>query len=183
MNGSKPEEEPVPDPITLAALGAVALSEGVKFLYGQAGELLKRRREQRASAALPPDLFEAPPGELVVDPIRADELEPELRDLRRKLSEYGQGVDDVDPGDTEVVEAIDALRRVLEAVYRQPIVFRGEHRPDGSPDLTGEATVGDVRGYVAGLRAGRIRSGRAVGQLRADAVDGQAVGLDAGDVG
>jgi hypothetical protein len=43
----------VPDPITLAALGAVALSEGVKFLYGQAGELLKRRREQRASAALP----------------------------------------------------------------------------------------------------------------------------------
>lgn len=174
------------DPITLAALGALALSEGVKFLYGQAGEVLKQRRERRAATAeLPSELFETPAGVLSVDLERADELEPELRELRRDLSEYGQGVDAVDPNDRQVVELVDALRRTLETVYGQPIVFRGENRGASAVDLTGEAVVKEVRGYVAGLRARHITSGSATGRVRSDSVEegGQAIGLDAGDVG
>jgi hypothetical protein len=38
---------PEPVTITLAVVGTAALKEGVKFLYGQAGELLKRWREKR----------------------------------------------------------------------------------------------------------------------------------------
>jgi hypothetical protein len=39
----------MPEPVTLtaASIGAVALTEGIKFLYGQAGELLKRWRERK----------------------------------------------------------------------------------------------------------------------------------------
>jgi hypothetical protein len=173
------------DPVTLAALGAVALSEGVKFLYGQAGEVLKRRRDRRDAEAveLPETVFEAPPGPLRMDGARADQLEPELRELRLALAEYGQGVDEIDPADKLVVSLVDGIRRTLEAIYGQPIVFIGETRSTQTVALTGEATVRDVRGYVAGLRAQRLRSGNAVGRVRAELVEGQAVGLDVGDVG
>jgi hypothetical protein len=64
---------PEPVTITLAVVGTVALKEGVKFLYGQAGELLKRWREKREAVETPPlqtseravlelptDIFEGP---------------------------------------------------------------------------------------------------------------------------
>ena len=35
------------DPFTLSSLGAVAITEGIKFLYAQAGQVLKRWREKR----------------------------------------------------------------------------------------------------------------------------------------
>src|SRR5947199_10744351 len=35
------------DPLTLSTIGAVALTEGIKFLYEQAGEVLKRWRERK----------------------------------------------------------------------------------------------------------------------------------------
>ncbi|MEU9161343.1 hypothetical protein AB0D29_13855 [Streptomyces sp. NPDC048424] len=176
----------MPDPITLAALGALALSEGVKFLYGQAGEVLRQRRERRAEAVeLPGELFERPPAALRVDLERAEELEPELRQLRQSLSEYGQGVDEIDPSDTPTVELVDALRRTLESIYGQPIVFKGEPTPGTAIDLTGEASVKVVRGYVAAVRARAVRSGTVKGTVRADSVEqgGQAIGLDVGEIG
>lgn len=171
------------DPITLAGLGAVTLSEGVKFLYGQAGEVLKRRRERKTATELPPGLFETPPGALRMDLERADELELELRDLRQALAEYGQGIDELDPSNSQAVDLVDALRRTLEAVYGQPIVFKGEQRLDRVVDLSGEATVTNVRGYVAGIRARHLHSGQATGRVRAQSVEGQAIGLDLGEAG
>ncbi|MFD3504436.1 hypothetical protein [Streptomyces sp. NPDC058678] len=176
----------MPDPITLVAIGAAALSEGVKFLYGQAGEVLKQRRERKAKAVeLPADLFETPSGALQLDLVRAGELEAELRELRRALSEYGQGVDEIDLQDAPTIEQVDALRRTLEAVYGQPIVFMGESRQKSAIDVTSEASVKEVRGYVAAIRARAIRSGSLEASVRADSVEqgGQAIGLDVGEIG
>lgn len=172
------------DPITLAGITAVALNEGVRFLYEQAGEVLRSHRERRAATtALPPELFEAPAGELVADPDAVAEMASELRLLRRDLGEYGQGVDPVDPRDTEVLALVDGLRRTLEAVYGAPIVFRGETRPDGAR-VRGEIEVKEVRGYVAGVRAaaGSAASGDIAGTVRADSVEpgGRAIGVDLG---
>jgi hypothetical protein len=36
------------EPFSLGVLGAVAATEGIKFLYAQAAEVLKRWRERRA---------------------------------------------------------------------------------------------------------------------------------------
>jgi hypothetical protein len=36
------------DPLSLALLGGVGLTEGIKFLYGQAGELLARWQDRKA---------------------------------------------------------------------------------------------------------------------------------------
>ncbi|WP_405691046.1 hypothetical protein [Streptomyces sp. NBC_00057] len=168
------------DPITLAGITAVALNEGVKFLYEQAGEVLRSFRERRAATtALPPELFEASPGGLVADLDTVAQLEPELRMLRRDLGEYGQGVDLVDPRNSEVLALMDALRRTLEAVYGAPIVFRGEPRPGGAR-IRGGVEVQEVRGYVAGVRARTASAGEVTGTVRADSVEegGQAVGVD-----
>ena len=63
----------VSDPLTLAAVGAVALTEGIKFLYGQAGEALKRwRARQQAASAEAPVAVELP----------ADAFEGRLHDPR-----------------------------------------------------------------------------------------------------
>ncbi|MFG1800481.1 hypothetical protein ACGFI4_09970 [Micromonospora carbonacea] len=48
------------EPITLAMGGGVLLAEGVRFLYDQAGELLRHRREQRDEAAAPPHVVALP---------------------------------------------------------------------------------------------------------------------------
>src|SRR5258708_39898262 len=95
------------DPLTISAIGAVAITEGIKFLYGQAGELLKRWRERKDAAKdaslqlnntepidvkLPP-VFE---GQLSAPHIHFDvveRVEEQLRGLRKDLSDYADGVE------------------------------------------------------------------------------------------
>lgn len=183
------------DPLTLAAVSALVLTEGVKFLYGQAGEALKRWRERKAAdtaaaeepgpAPLPPDVFDGRLLEPYLDLDKVGALEQELRDLRSAVADYAQGIDDVDPGDRGLLAAIDGLRRVMEAVYGQRITFKGEPRPSSGVQVVAEAKVDEVRGYVAGLRAKHIIRGAALGRVEAKTVgpDGQAVGIDVDTIG
>src|SRR5690349_16387636 len=102
------------DPFTLTAVGAVALTEGIKFLYGQAGEALKRWRERKAAGKsadvepadvqLPSDAFA---GQLERPQLHFDavgRLEQELRDLRAAVADYAQGIDEVDPNNEELLQ-------------------------------------------------------------------------------
>jgi hypothetical protein len=187
------------DPLTLAAVGAVALTEGIKFLYGQAGEALKRWREHKAakaaaaapvvvepvSAELPPAAFE---GQLQDPQLHLDaveRLEQELRELRAAVADYAQGIDSVDPGDKQLLEAVDGLRRAMEAVYGQRIAFKGEPGPPSGVQVMGEAKVDEVLGYVAGLRARRVIAGSVTGRVEVKKVDrgGQAVGVEIDTIG
>jgi hypothetical protein len=183
------------DPLTLTAVGAVALTEGIKFLYGQAGEALKRWRERKAAGktagaepvdvALPSDAFA---GQLERPQLHFEtvgRLEQELRDLRATVADYAQGIDKVDPKNDELLQTVDALRQTMEAVYEQRITFAGEPRPPSGPSVVGEANVDEVLGYVAGLRARRIIGGSATGRVTVKRVGrgGQAVGLDVESIG
>ena len=76
------------DPLTLSALTASALTEGIKFLYGQAAELLKRKRER--STADSGDVTRQPDAPLLEGGLQQlhrsgilQQLEPDLRELRR----------------------------------------------------------------------------------------------------
>jgi hypothetical protein len=186
------------DPLTLAAVGAVALTEGIKFLYGQAGEALKRWQQRKAARAavepagsepvtveLPAAAFEGQLKDPRLDFAAVARLEQELRDLRAAVGEYAQGIDEVDPGNEGLLEAVDGLRRAMEAVYGQRIAFKGEPGPRSGVQVAGEAKVDEVLGYVAGLRAKRILGGSASGRVEAKRVDrgGQAIGMDVGTVG
>jgi hypothetical protein len=184
----------VTDPLSLAAVGTLALTEGVKFLYTQAGELLKRWRDRNDGTTPEPEAAveielprEAFTGQL--RPFRPDSqtlsaLVDPMRELRAALAEYAQGVDLLDPADKRVLSQIDALRQAVEAVCGQRLTFVGEAaEPSGVP-VQGSVRAEEVLGYVAGVRAQRITGG-ASGSVDVGRVGtgGTVVGLDAGEIG
>jgi len=203
----------MPDPVTLAAVGGFALTEGIKFLYGQAGEALKHWQERKkakaaaaAEAAEASEAVEAVEAAPALEPVQVtlpadafdgqlrdprlhleavERLEQDLRDLRAAVADYAQGIDEVDPKDEQLLAKVDALRQAMEAVYGQRIAFKGEPGPPSGDAVVGEAKVGEVLGYVAGLRARRIVGGSVIGRVEADSVGpgGQAVGLEADTIG
>lgn len=181
------------EPVTLAAIGAVALSEGVKFLYDQAGEAIRWWRERRADpdrAAHPLPVVGDAPADLqpaTVDIPAMERLEPEIRALRSALGPYVDDVapEPVDAADANLIAVVDALRRAMEAVLGQRIRFRGEpDRPSG-PEISGEVDVEQVAGYAAAVRVRNLANGRIVGTARARTVEsgGELIGVDADDVG
>jgi hypothetical protein len=177
----------MPEPLTIAAVGAIVLTEGVKFLYGQATELLKRWRDRReatakgdaaAAEAAARVTLESPPvieGKLAPPVIHFDVLERSeetLKDLRRALAEYADEVDPrpIDATNEQLMEAADALRQLLEAVYQQRITFKGERRPSSGPVVEGELKVDQLLGDAAAVRARLVLGGHVRGQATAGTV-------------
>ena len=186
------------EPLTLSVLGAAALTEGIKFLYGQAGDVLKRWRE-RKNTGEGPRADEPEPLQVDTPDVLVGELQPvsihfqaverladDLRVFSARLGNYANGLDEVDPKDEELLEATDALRRVLEAVYQQRITFEGETtRPPSGPVVAGRIDVDEVAGYAAALRADIIESGKVTLEARAKRVEpgGELIGGDVKRIG
>ena len=188
----------MPDPITLAALGTIAVTEGVKFIYNQAGELIKYWREKKKAAAtaaatpkppevkLPEAVFEGQLSSPKVHDDILDRVQGELSELRKELSEYADGVQEVGPDNKQAPVQIDALRRLLEAVYQQRITFKGEkNREPSGPTVEGKIDVGEVEGYAAAVRAKSVLTGTVKGEASADRVKAGAtlLGVEVGEVG
>lgn len=187
------------DPLTITAIGAVVITEGIKFLYGQAGEILKRWRERKDAekdasiqlndtepidVKLPP-IFE---GQLSAPHIHFDaveRVEEQLRGLRKDLSEYADGIELVDITNENVLQRIDALRQLLEAVYQQRITFKGEQRPPSGLVVEGRIDVEEVAGYAAAVRARQIVSGSVRVDAKARRVEpgGHFIGVDTDSIG
>jgi hypothetical protein len=189
----------MPEPLTLAAVGTVVFSEGIKFLYGQAAEVLKRWRERKSTPptdaapakpeAWPPN---APPileGALAPPTVHFDRLEPlagTMRELWNGLSAYAQGLEDVDVTNADLVMKADALRRQLEMVFGQRITFKGESRePTGTPVVFGKADVEELAGEAAGVVAGTITLGEIRGEVTVKRVEagGKAYGVKVDRIG
>jgi hypothetical protein len=184
----------MPDPITLAAVGGTVLVEGIKFLYSQAGEVLKRWRARRDAAkeeAAQPEkpepveikLTPAFEGQLTNPQIHFDavkRLEGNLREVVKDLSTYASGVDDVDNSNTQLMENVDALRQMLEAIYQQRITFKGEARPPSGTRVEGGIDVNEVYGYAAAVRARTISGGTIIGKAKVGKVapGGTLIGVD-----
>ncbi|WP_255954675.1 hypothetical protein [Streptomyces odontomachi] len=179
------------DSLTLAGLSATVLTEGIRFLYGQAGEVIRQHREGRAErrerSVVPEVVAEPrelpPPDPELVEGFRADlefcrtYLEPFVTGERRDALLQGA----VDP---QVIEVADALRRVLGAVHQVPIVFADELSGAGTKVVRGSVEADVVAGILIGVRAkvvsatidaharaGRIEAGGEV--IAADIVGGE----------
>jgi hypothetical protein len=190
---------PEPVTITLAAVGMVGITEGIKFLYGQASELIKWLREKRKTSSsgeaagsgqpklMPrPDVFEPNPAEATVDEATLERLAEPLDELCDKLSGVVTGRTEVDASNTTLLTRVDALRKALEIVIGQRLTFRGEKRPEAEgPIVRGRINVDEVLGYVVGVAAGSITSGAVEGEVRAKKVDekGSAFGVRADQIG
>jgi hypothetical protein len=185
------------EPFSIAALGAVAATEGIKFLYGQAAEVLKRWRDRKAGKEVEAqepirvdadevaDILEGTLQAPKVDFETLDRLHDDIKQLATVLGNYASGLDEPDPHDRELAAATDGLRRALEAVYRQRITFKGENRQPSGPIVIGRAEADEVAGDVAGVRARLVRSGRIEGTASAKEVreSGKLTGTDVDTVG
>ncbi|MGD0243951.1 MAG: hypothetical protein ABSB59_27040 [Streptosporangiaceae bacterium] len=181
------------DPFSAAALGGLVLTQGIKFLYQQAGEVLKRWRQRRDHAAEvaearlnpPEDLLEgtAEPAEPHDDVV--DRLAEDLRQTRQLLADYADGIETPQPGDHLLAEQVDALRQLLETVYEQRITFKGEQRPPSGPLVAGQVDVDRVIGDAAAVRARVISGGEVKGDAKAKVVEagGKLTGVEADQIG
>jgi hypothetical protein len=188
------------DPITisLAGIGAVALKEGVKFLYGQAAEILKSWRHRRAKDGstahgepssnpeepkpmhvILPFVFNGNLRDTAVDYSILEQREGELRTAMRNLSDY---VNDIEPPDdpiTNKLTDIIALRALLEELYRQHITFKGENRPASGSALIGSVHAASIAGEAVGVEGTGALPNEARGRVEAERVEpgGKAVGV------
>jgi hypothetical protein len=156
--------------LPLGGVESAALTQGIAFLYAQAGEVLRRRRAARDREPGGPPLPAAelpalePPSTVFMPaerqapaaPEAANQLADSLRQARREVSEY---LASEDPGDSvTVLAAADRLRCLLEEVYGTRLTFVGEqrddrpapvtqvHAPQAGVVLSGSRVYGDVAG-------------------------------------
>lgn len=180
------------DPLSWGVLGGLVAAEGVKFLYGQATEVLRRWRERKAGREAESDApinvpIDAPlEGNLEaprVDFNAAERLHEEISALRRVLGDHEDGVIDLPP--EELAVAANGLRMALEVVYGQRITFRGEEREPSGPVVIGRAEADDVEGNLAAVRARLVRSGRIEGTVKTKSVKrgGDATAVDIDTIG
>lgn len=173
------------DPITIA--GTTALTEGIKFLYGQVTDLLRRHRDHAEHAVessdQPTSGREAPAGDFVAlpgvssgvldgplteTPVVSRELAeaaPQLAKIRSALADYADGVLRVTVDDEALSDAAASARGLLETLYRQHLTLAGE---TGRPATGSPLTADEIsRGQQA-----IIASGKAA--IAADTISGQA---------
>jgi hypothetical protein len=170
-----------PISVTLAGVAGVALTEGVKFLYAQAGELLRRWHEKRerpdddrpaldVQFRLPP-AFEGQIHPATVAPDVFAQNESSLAEGFQRVSLYATGVKPMDASDPELLKRADELRGALERILGQTITFNGEQRPtSGTPVVRGTFNAETVSGEAAGIRATVVRSGLVEGKAEVKSV-------------
>jgi hypothetical protein len=178
------------EPLSLTVLTASALTEGIKFLYTQAGELLRRRRERKDGAAVSAEASPPSPEARAVlvghlEPLRidfaaAERLESEIRALRAGLGDVAEEIEPADVGNQDLLDATDALRRAMEVVYHQRLTFQGEQRPPSGPIIEADLDIERVAGYVAGIRAKVVTGGHLRAKVETGTVEagGSVVGVD-----
>lgn len=183
------------DPLTLSAVGAAVITEGIKFLYGQAAEAVKRFRESRkasgtakpvpADVSPPPHVFAGELAPLEFHFEKVQPLEQHLITLRKALSDHAAGLEVVTAEDHALIEAVDSLRQAMEAVYQQRLTFLGEQRAPSGPVVEGTIDVDAVAGTATAVEATLIASGRVIGEVRAKRVEsgGAVHGVKVGTVG
>lgn len=154
------------DGSSLAGVETAALTQGVAFLYAQAGEILRRRRDARERAAaareqkapepsaevfvppleMPAGVFEpavaAPATRLPAVP---DTVAEDLLQARRAVDDYVMGAAVLGRDAPEGLLAADRLRCLLEDIYGAALTFPGEQRH------TAPGTTTQVRVHQAGV--------------------------------
>lgn len=174
------------DPLTLAVLSGVAATEGIKFLYGQAAEVIKtwraHRDERRQAMDVPivkTAALDAAPVDTAVDTAVIDQHHAAMVGLWAQLAPYAQGLQDVDLNDEALARTAGELRALLEAAYGQRFTLRGEHREPTGTKVTVTQVLGSVSGLAVGVQ-GDVSPGATV-TVRQDAVDvtvdGTVIGL------
>jgi hypothetical protein len=171
----------------LVGVASTALVEGVKFLYQQAGEVLRSWRERRRDRdAAPPAVLEPPAAvQLGQAAPLADPPSLELMDTLQELKDLVEPIKD-GAGDVEapaVRTAVANLRDLLEVALQSPITLAGEQPRTvevSDVDVVARRVAGQVRGVRADLE--RLQGPASIRRVRVrtDDIDegGEVTGVD-----
>jgi hypothetical protein len=146
------------DPLSLAVLGGAAATEGIKFLYGQAAEVIKAWRARREDREQPLEVpivdtsvLDAQPTGTTVNPAVLTQAHTTMLELWQQLAPYAQDLQNVEDTDGELARAAGELRALLEAAYGQRFTFRGERREPTGTRVAVEQVLGTVAGLAVGV--------------------------------
>ena len=190
----------IPVTLSAAAIGGAALTEGIKFLYGQAGDILRRLRQRQDNTAqqanqpeiinltLPTSVFKGNLTNATINFEMVEQKKEQLQQLRTGLNTYVEGIDIVNENDTDLLKKVDGLRSLLEEIYGQQITFKGENnRPaSGAPIVVGLVEADDVEDSEAvGAEAEKVRRGKVEGTAKVKRIKskGKVSGTQVGEVG
>lgn len=193
------------DPFTLGAIGALALTEGIKFLYTQAGALIdswRKRRDAKAAEEAQHPAAETPAGDLAplsqsadlngkvddsrpADPAIVEASISQIEQAFYALAPYNGPVPKaVDDSDATLIEQAERLRRLLEAVYGQRLTFKGEDREPTGTHLTAKVRAEQLQN----TQIDAMTNAPTTGDTRADvdievtdATDSRITGISFGD--
>jgi hypothetical protein len=192
------------EPISLGVIGGVALTEGVKFLYSQVGDWLKRRRDLKNADSLKNENQTLPvtttlPPALGGDRISSDvpfeyidAKQSELVELRSALSNYADETLadetlEVDRTNVELLGIIDDLRKLAEEALGRRLTFVGEvgREPSGTAIVRGDVQVNEaIDANISGVDAEVVEGGSIHGTADVKTARGGTVaGVKAGRVG
>ncbi|HMD91287.1 MAG TPA: hypothetical protein VKG80_01470 [Trebonia sp.] len=147
------------DPISLTVLGSAA-SQTISFLYAQAAEVLKARRERRNAEKTQASVIQVPivANEVLDRPVTTTVINPDVVDAKLDvlvrlvgaLAPYALGHADIEDAKPELYEEAGTLRAILEATYGQRLTFRNENREPTGSVVTVRQVLGDIEGTVTG---------------------------------
>ncbi|HEY5360656.1 MAG TPA: hypothetical protein VIJ82_23740 [Streptosporangiaceae bacterium] len=167
------------DPISISVLGSAA-SQTISFLYAQAAEVLKARRERRGAEdvggpgpQVPMVANEVLDGSVVAATINPDVLEAKYQALLRltgALAPYALGHADIEGGNTELGQDAGTLRAILEAIYGQRLTFFNEQREPTGSVVTVRQVLADIEGTVIGSEGNVAAGGHLEVTQQADTV-------------
>lgn len=163
----------------LSALAVAALTQGVQFLFKQAGEFLSAWRARRQDkGAPPPRVLDTPDGVIVTRPPRplADSPSEETERLLKQLRALAEPIQSgkIDPASPAARVTIEQLRDVVEAALQAPVQLAGEPpRPLRVADI--HVVTERVKGRVAGLRAdlAKLPGGTEISGIGVEAREGE----------
>lgn len=173
--------------LTLGIAAGYAVQEGVKFLYNQLSELLKRAREPKPTGANPPETLVATPPAHVFDPTpvqlrfplsQVAGQEAQLASLLAEIDTYLRLAPERANQDSKVLEAIGALRALAESVTGEALAFAGEPQRD-RPTLELDATIRLISstGRFVGVSLPSDSKQSAKVKLEIDQIDGDGVAI------
>lgn len=147
--------------VAIPVLAGAALTQGISFLYGQAAEALRVRREGRLAhrtALTLPEAFEPLDTAVWLDFAVLDTCASELRALLRAAESFtARPAADLDGSDETLRVCFGRIREVLEEVYGTRLAFVDERRPvpnvrQNFVDVHGSATGMKIRGTGTSIR-------------------------------
>jgi hypothetical protein len=158
------------DPLTLSALGGAALTEGIRFLYNQAAELIKAARERRGKAKdaervevgrVPSEVLTGPLPD-TVDARVLSQTHLSLARLLKDLTPYATGGAEIVPDDPQLLRVAHGLRTLLQTVYGQRLTLTGEQREPTDTQVKVQQLLGEIEGEASALRVGAVGRGARV---------------------